>query len=234
MSEAAGLKETAQRIFRDLSSSYDGVLDNLTLKQDRYWKRYLIEKANLKRGLIVLDLACGTCVLGEKLRATGCEVVGLDLSDEMVRKGLEKRIPWVKGLIRADAERLPFSDRSFDVILSCYLPKYCSSNALLGEISRVLIPGGKMIAYDFSRPRGPFAPFHAFYIYGVLKILSDVSHISIRKLGYTLERLPGIIRKTTWVESWRRRLGQREFELVGEKALTGGVVTIFWATRANT
>ena len=233
MSEDADLKQTALTLFQGLSSSYDKVLDNVTLKQDRYWKKFLIGKANLRRGERILDLGCGTCVLEEKLLPIGCDVIGLDLSEQMVRRGLRKRIQSVSTLLQADAENLPFSDSSFEVVLSCYLAKYCDARRLVGEIGRVLSAGGRMIVYDFSRPRGTLGPFHAFYVYGVLKILSGISRMAIRKLETTFVRLPGIIRRTNWVESWRRRLEEHEFEQVGEKALTGGVVTVFWATRAN-
>jgi demethylmenaquinone methyltransferase/2-methoxy-6-polyprenyl-1,4-benzoquinol methylase len=233
MGATPDLKQTAQTLFRDLSLYYDEVLDNLTLKQDRYWKKSLLKKASLRRGQRVLDLACGTCVLEEQLSIIGCDVIGLDLSEQMLRGGLKRRIPNVGSLLRADAESLPFSDGNFDAVLSCYLPKYCNAQRLLGEISRVLSPGGTLIAYDFARPSGAFAPFHAFYVYGVFKLLAGIARRTVRELEYTFARLPGIIRKTNWVEDWRGKLGQNEFEEIGEKPLTGGVVTVFWARRAG-
>ncbi len=233
MNDTTDLKQTAQMLFRDLASSYDDVLDNLTLRQDRYWKKFLVEKSNLRRGQRVLDLACGTCVLEEWPGIDGCDVIGLDLSERMVRRGLKKKIQSVSSLIRADAESLPFSDASFDVVLSCYLPKYCNAQKLVGEIGRVLSPGGTTTVYDFSRPSGAFAPFHAFYVYVVLKLLAGIARRTFGEVEYTFARLPGIIRKTHWVEDWRGRLGQGEFEEVGEKALTGGVVTVIWARRAD-
>jgi demethylmenaquinone methyltransferase/2-methoxy-6-polyprenyl-1,4-benzoquinol methylase len=233
MGETADLKQTAQTLFHDLSSYYDLVLDNVTLRQDRFWKRFLLEKANLRRGQRVLDLACGTCVLEERLGISGCDVVGLDLSEQMVRGGMKKRLRNISSLLRADAESLPFSDRSFDVVLSCYLPKYCNAQRLVGEIGRVLSPGGTLIAYDFTRPRGAFAPVHAFYVYGVLELLAAIARRTIREVEYTFARLPGIVKKTNWVEDWLGRLGRRQFEQVGAKALTGGVVTVVWARRVG-
>lgn len=232
MKQREDLKAVAQKLFGDLADSYDSALDNVTLKQDRYWKKFLIDMAELTSGETVLDLACGTCVLEEELALVGCNVIGLDLSGPMIRRG-QAKIKGIANLLRADAERLPLVPGSIDVVVSCYLPKYSDTDKLLAEITSALRPGGRVIVYDFSRPRGLFAPFHAFYVYGFLQILARVAKRSLGGLDYTFQKLPGIIRRTHWVESWRIRLRRGAFVNVGERALTGGVVTFFWATRAK-
>jgi SAM-dependent methyltransferase len=65
-------------------------------------------------GGLVLDAPCGTGVLGRALRARGLRVVGLDISAAMLevargRGGL--------GHVRADLDRLPWRDRSFDAVV---------------------------------------------------------------------------------------------------------------------
>src|SRR5207245_11281888 len=103
------------------------------------------------------------------------EVVGRDVTERMIRIGKEKRRrAEANSLVVGDAESIPFGEKSFDVVLSCYLPKYCRTDRMADEIQRVLKPGGRLLLYDFTRPRGLRAPFHAFYVFGVLKFMGVI------------------------------------------------------------
>jgi len=231
MMETSGLQDTVRDIFNGLSVSYDSVLELATLFQDRYWKRFLLDEADLKEGLRVLDLACGTCLLERYLVGKNCEVVGVDLSEQMIRSGKSRgRMPYGR-LVLADAESIPFEHESFDIVLSCYLPKYCRVETLAREIWRILRPGGRVLLYDFSRPRGVFGPVHAFYVYGVLRALGFVARFTLKGLESALEFLPRIIRESRWDDSLREVLPSSGFVGLGEKVLSGGVVTAFWATK---
>ena len=225
-------QRTALRLFKSLSASYDTVLEYVTLFQDRYWKRFLIEEADMKEGLRVLDLACGTCVLEEYIGGRSCEVVGLDLTEEMIRIGMEKRSPVVSSLVLGDAESIPFHDECFDMVLSCYLPKYCRGERLTSEILRVLRPGGRVLLYDFTRPRGFLGAFHAFYIYGLFRILGFVASHTAQELEYTFAQLPEIIRESRWEDRLRVALTKGGFEQIGERVLSAGVVTAIWGTKS--
>ncbi len=226
-------QRTALHLFEGLSASYDAVLEYVTLFQDRYWKRYLIEEADLRDGLRILDLACGTCVLEGYIVGRSCDVVGLDITEKMIRIGKEKRNPLVSSLVQADAESIPFDDESFDVVLSCYLPKYCRGERLTSEIRRVLRPGGRVLLYDFTRPRGLLGPFHALYVYELLRVLGFVASHTAKELEYTFTQLPKIIRESRWQDRLREALTQGGFEQVGERVLSAGVVTAFWATKCR-
>ncbi len=232
MEQNGGLQRTAQEIFEKLAPSYDSVLDYLTLYQDRYWKRFLLEEADLKRGLRVLDLACGTGLLEDRLLRRDCEVVGLDLTEKMIRVGRKRRGSGLASLLVGDAENIPFMDESFDVVLSCYLPKYCRADRIAGEVRRVLRLGGRVLLYDFSRPRGFLGAFHAFYLYGVLRILAAISRLASRELEFTLTKLPEIIRESRWDEELLEVMLSRGFSQVGKRVLTGGVITAVWGTRS--
>ncbi len=230
--EDGGLQRTAQEIFERLAPSYDSVLDYLTLYQDRYWKRFLLEEADLKGGLRVLDLACGTGILEGRLAGRDCEVVGLDLTERMIRVGRKRRGADQASLLVGDAENIPFADESFDIVLSCYLPKYCRADRMAEEVRRVLRLGGRVLLYDFSRPRGFLGAFHAFYVYGVLRILAVVFGLASRELEFTLTKLPEIIRESRWDEELFEVMPSLGFSEVGRKVLSGGVVTAVWGTRS--
>jgi len=227
-----GLQPLARRIFEGLSPSYDRVLEVATLLQDRYWKRWLLEKASIREGEKILDVGCGTGVLEERLAAGNGRVIGLDLTEEMIRAAQGKRIPSIDSLCLGDAENLPFSDGSFDLLLSCYVVKYCSASVLATEAARVLRPGGRLVLYDFSSPRGAYAPFLAFYVYGVLRILGAVLRLVRARGAFTYEALPTVIQTRRWDEEFEGLLRSAGFGDVGRKRLSGGAATGFWATKS--
>lgn len=107
-----------------------------------------------QRGARLLDVACGT---GQFLRQVKTnyprlQVTGLDLSPhylEVARLGLQ---PWSRvSLVHAAAEAMPFADARFDVVTCIYLfhelPRQVR-RAVVGEIRRVLKPGGTLIFVD--------------------------------------------------------------------------------------
>ncbi|GBF30585.1 demethylrebeccamycin-D-glucose O-methyltransferase [bacterium MnTg04] len=98
----------------------------------------------------VLDVACGR---GESARVLtehfGCRIVGIDYSEENIRRaneltenvGLSSRVKFVQG----DAERLPFANDSFDVVIcECSLSTFPDLALALTEMKRVLRPGGRL------------------------------------------------------------------------------------------
>jgi len=111
----------------------------------------------LKPGMRVLDVAAGRGTSALSLaQKFGCEVVGTDLSAEMVRlatqsaadAGLAHQVSFVQG----DAERLPFDQGVFDaVICECAFCTFPDKPTAAREMVRVLRPGGKAGLSDLTR-----------------------------------------------------------------------------------
>jgi demethylmenaquinone methyltransferase/2-methoxy-6-polyprenyl-1,4-benzoquinol methylase len=218
------LHTKARGIFRDLAKSYDRTLNMATMFQDRYWKSWLLSKAALRGPEKVLDVGCGTCVLEERLEGTGCSVVGLDLTVEMLRFARRKGLGCAQNLLNSDAEALPFADGSFDVIFSCYVAKYCDPETFGAELARVLRPGGRLLMYDFARPKGAGLPFLAFYTYGLLPLAGRVLASAEEGVAYTLAELPRIIRRSDWEDRLPALLARNHLNLVERRSLSGGAV----------
>ncbi len=116
------------------------------------WAPVLVERAQLKFGQAVLDLACGTGVVARLARSAVGEsgrVAGADLNPGMLataeataeRDGLID-ILWKE----ADATAMPFESDSFDIVLcQLGLQYFPDRNAALGEVRRVLKDDGRAV-----------------------------------------------------------------------------------------
>jgi demethylmenaquinone methyltransferase/2-methoxy-6-polyprenyl-1,4-benzoquinol methylase len=218
------MRSTALRLFGGLAQSYDTVLDWATLFQDRYWKRWVVERIPDMEGGLELDVGCGTLVLEERLSGYKCRFVGLDLTKEMLKLGQRKRIPNVALLVRGDAEDLPFSDSSFDSVVSCYVAKYVDVHGFTRELARVAKPGAAVALYDFARPRGLLAPFLELYIQAGLRALGSVLSLLGSTSAFAFGKLPAIVDQTRWDGEMVESMEKSGFETTFAGRLTGGVV----------
>ena len=103
----------------------------------------VVEWLDAKPTESVLDLGCGDGQLTERLIATGASVTGVDLSPEMLAAARSRGIDAHEG----SAESLPFADRSFDAVFSnAVLHWVRNQDTMMGEVRRVLKPGGRFVA----------------------------------------------------------------------------------------
>jgi SAM-dependent methyltransferase len=92
----------------------------------------------------VLEVGCGQGELAERMRnELGADVVAIDQSPRMVEltrgRGVDARV--------ADAQKLPFADASFDVVVAAWMLFHVRDiHGALDEIVRVLEPGGRLVA----------------------------------------------------------------------------------------
>ncbi|MFD4316045.1 class I SAM-dependent methyltransferase [Streptomyces sp. NPDC058548] len=92
----------------------------------------------------LLDLACGTGLVTERLTRPGLLVYGADAAHAMLRVA-DGRAPG--RVVRADARRLPLSDASLDAVSAVWLLHLVPFAAeIVAEAARVLRPGGVLIA----------------------------------------------------------------------------------------
>jgi SAM-dependent methyltransferase len=100
-------------------------------------------------GLRVLEIGCGSAPCSRWLARAGALPVALDLSGVMLRHaaalGAATGIP--VPLVQAGAERLPFTDASFDVACSAFgaVPFVAEPHRVMREVARVLRPGGRWV-----------------------------------------------------------------------------------------
>lgn len=140
-------------MFSGLGRGYDRMGAILSFGQDARWRRFLVSRIGPNRPL-VLDVATGTGLVAREIVDAGIgRVIGLDRSEPMLRSR-SNGAAFANVLGRAEA--LPFPDASFDALTVTYLLRYVDDpGATLGELARVVRPGGVVASLEFGVPPSP-------------------------------------------------------------------------------
>lgn len=158
-------RDDVREMFGRIVPRYDAMNRLMTGGRDVAWRDLTVRRAlaGYARGTArVLDVATGTGDLALAFAGAGAgEVVGLDLSEPMLREaaakardrgGAARRVSWIAG----DALHLPFADGRFDACTVSFglrnMPDYA---AALAEMARVLRPGGRFYCLELTPLRMP-------------------------------------------------------------------------------
>ena len=116
-----------------------------------YMRRVIVEELGLApAGLQVLDIGCGGGLLAEEFARLGCNVTGVDPSEESLAAARTHAAGQglAIGYQRALGEALPFGEASFDVVYCCDVLEHVDDlPQVIAETARVLRPGGTYL-YD--------------------------------------------------------------------------------------
>ncbi len=155
----------AQHLFTPLPARYDRLAEILSMGQNGRWRRAMVDRIVPSGGKLVLDVASGTAGVALQIaRRTPARVVGIDLTEQMLRQGgrnvaaagQRERI----ALLAGRAEQLPFPDAAFDALTFTDLLRYVADpQATLAELARVVKPGGTVASLEFLAPPSPFWRF---------------------------------------------------------------------------
>ena len=231
----------AQHLFAPLPQRYDQLAEILSFGQNGRWRRAMIGRIAPAPGQAVLDVASGTAGVALQIAArTGASVVGVDLTEQMLRQGqrnvadagLSDRIRLTAGR----AEQLPFADATFDALTFTYLLRYVlDPQATLTELARVVKPGGQVASLEFLVPPSRFwRPW--WWLYTRL-LLPAGGLVTGGREWFAVGRflgpnISGHYRRypVSWtVEAWRKA----GFTDVGVRVMSLGGGLVMWGTRAG-
>ncbi len=156
----------ARSLFNGLPARYDALAEILSFGQNRRWRAAMVRAVadgldGRESTSAALDVATGTGGVALALTERGVgRVVGIDLTEGMLRRGKEKmetvgafgaREPI--DLLVGRAEQLPFQDSTFNALSFTYLLRYVADPAAtLAEMARVVRPGGVVASLEFHEP----------------------------------------------------------------------------------
>ena len=167
-----------------------------------------IKRLDLKPGMTVLDVACGTGNLAIPAARTGATVTGVDIAPNSVEQARQNAK--AEGLNvkfdEGDAEALPYEDASFDAVVTMFGAMFAPRPELVAaELKRVCRPGGviamanwtpsgfigqmfKITSTHVPPPPGMTAP-----------VLWGVEETVRERFGEGISKLDTRLQKITWV-----------------------------------
>jgi len=225
--------ETVKDMFAAIAGRYDRLNSVLSLGLHHYWRWRTVAASALKRDAAILDLCSGTADLALAFARRAGPVVATDFCDAMLVRGRRKagrrRAPIAFAL--ADAQRLPFRDGSFDVVSVAFgLRNVDCLAAALGEMYRVLRPGGVAVVLEFGQPRGAvFGPLYRFYARHLLPRIGGWLSGHSDAYAYLPRSAAVFPAGVRFVQAMQ---GQH-FTEVQAHPMTGGVVYIYRAIRPS-
>ncbi len=218
-------------VFHSVAEKYDVMNDLMSFGIHRLWKKFAIELSGVRKGHHVLDLAGGTGDLAAKFaQKVGADsrVVLADINASMLEMGRNKLMD--KGLAhrldfaQVNAECLPFSDHSFDIVTIAFgLRNVTDKMKALSSIYRVLKPGGRLLILEFSKPVSPI----------LTKLYDAYSFHLLPKMGKWIvddedsyRYLAESIRMHPPQETLKQMMLDTQYDHVDYHNMTGGIVAL--------
>jgi demethylmenaquinone methyltransferase/2-methoxy-6-polyprenyl-1,4-benzoquinol methylase len=218
-------------VFDSVADNYDLMNDLMSGGLHRLWKRFALAQTGLRPGQRALDVAAGTGDLGAGLaRQVGREGLAVltDVNAGMLSRGRDRLVD--RGIasnveyVIANAECLPFPDRSFDcVTIGFGLRNVTDKPAALASMRRVLKPGGRLLVLEFSKPTlAILKPAYDAYSFNILPRLGSIvagDAASYRYLAESIRMHPG-------QEALAAMFRDAGFDEVRWNNLAGGIVAL--------
>ncbi len=221
--------------FTPIARTYDRADALLSFGLHIIWKRTVIRLLRLEPGEAVLDVCGGTADLARlAARRVGDpgRVVVCDFSRPMMEVGRAKigrtaarRVAFIQG----DAEELPFAGSAFDAVTVGFgLRNLVRLDRGIREILRVLRPGGRVAALEFSLPRHRW--LRSLYDLYSFRIMPPAARI-ITGTDAPFRYLAESIRVFDPPEALARRLAEAGFIDVAVHPRTFGIAVVYFGRK---
>ncbi len=232
-----GKQERVDEVFRSVARRYDVMNDLMSAGLHRVWKRTLVAmlRPSRTRPFSHLDVAGGTGDVGFRVAEAGgpdIRVTVADINGAMLAVGRERaaaRREERVAFVEANAEELPFGDRSYDGYTIAFgIRNVPRIERALAEARRVLRPGSRFLCLEFSRVDLPgLDRLYDAYSFNVIPRLGALVAKDRSSYQYLVES----IRRFPPPGAFAGMIEAAGFRRVTHRPLTGGIVAIHsgWA-----
>jgi demethylmenaquinone methyltransferase/2-methoxy-6-polyprenyl-1,4-benzoquinol methylase len=226
-------------VFHSVARRYDLMNDLMSFGLHRAWKDALVTAINPPKNLpfTLLDIAGGTGDVALRVIESGgaeTRVTVCDINAEMLEIGRERaatRFP-ARGegigrgitFTEANAEALPFADKSFDAATIAFgIRNVPRIEQALAEAYRVLKIGGKFVCLEFSAIDVPgLDRLYDFYSFNVIPALGRAVTGDAESYRYLVES----IRRFPSPQDFAAMLRAAGFARVSFRSMSGGIVAL--------
>lgn len=215
-------------VFHSVAQQYDVMNDLMSLGMHRLWKRFAVQVSGVKTGDRVLDIAGGSgdlTRLFSKAVGTQGEVVLTDINASMLEVGRNRLLDEgiVVPALQCDAEKLPFTDASFDCAIVAFgLRNMTHKDLALAEMQRVLKVGGRLLVLEFSQVWKPLQPVYDAYSFKLIPLIGKL----VAKDADSYQYLAESIRMHPDQETLKQMMQSAGFAKVEYYNLAAGVVAL--------
>jgi len=241
-------QELVSDVFRRVAGRYDLMNDLMSFGLHRAWKDALVTAINppKNRPFALLDAAGGTGDIGLRVIAAGgaqTRAIVCDINPDMLAVGRERARRRVGGLLKphaseeqaeiedritfteANAETLPFADRSFDAVTIAFgIRNVTRVESALSETFRVLKIGGRFVCLEFSAVDVPvLQSLYDFYSFSVIPALGGIVAGDAQSYRYLVES----IRRFPKPQEFAAMMRAAGFARVSHQRITGGIVALY-------
>ena len=162
----------------------------------------VVDFINAKNGSKILDVATGTGKQAFAFAQKGYDVIGIDLSEDMLKVANKKNKYKNVRFKVADATNIPFKDRHFDVSCISFALHDMPLNTrekVLQEMVRVSKPKGIIVVVDYALPKNKIAKYLIYRFVRAYEskyypefIKSDIRTL-LRKIGIEIEKEQSVL-----------------------------------------
>jgi len=224
-------------MFGRIARRYDLANRLLSGGMDLWWRRRLVAAVHRTAPGAVLDLATGSGDVAFALARAlppSAAITGMDFCQPMLdeadaKKGAAGPNRFANVIFRqGDGLALPLPDASVDAVTIAFGLRNLADRARgLGEMRRVLRPGGRLFVLEFSQPSPWFRPFYFFYLRKILPFVAGVvtgDRAAYVYLNETIEQFPD---RAALAEEIRTA----GFSSVSARGMSFGIVALHEAAR---
>ncbi len=227
-------KEEVAQMFNNISANYDFLNHFLSLGIDHLWRKRAVKQLQKQQPKVLLDLATGTgdfAIACLKLKPE--KIIGMDISSGMLEVGKQKMkkraFDNIIDMQLGDSENMPFPDHTFDAITVGFgVRNYENLEKGLGEMLRVLKPGGQAVILEFSKPKAfPIKQLFGFYSKVLIPLFGKYISKDERAYTYLPESVAAFPEGAAFV-AVLQKVGYQTSEPI---RLSGGIASIYIGTK---